>query len=349
MPQESILKPCVDQATGVKPAQFGAVVIGRNEGQRLITCLRSVSKAAMVVYVDSDSTDESVQAAHDLSADVVELDLGIPFTAALARNTGFNHLLAVMPDLSYVQFVDGDCELAPEWPDAAITFLERRADVAAVCGRLRERFPDRSIYNWLCDKEWDRPTGEVRAFSGNVMLRVEALKRVGGYREEVIAAEEDELCVRLRQTNCRIWRLANEMALHDAAMMQFGQWWRMTRRAGYAFAQGTHLHGAPPERHFVREARRAMAWGLLLPVGATITTIAFQHLGWLLWFAYPMQLARLSFKNRGSLPDRMRLALFQLLARFPEGLGLMTFWRDQLFDRRPQLIEHKPIPKSKNT
>jgi glycosyltransferase involved in cell wall biosynthesis len=333
---------------GTVPGKFGVVVIGRNEGQRLITCLRSVSTAVAVVYVDSNSTDGSAQAARELGAEVVELDLSIPFTAARARNAGFARLLTIIPDLPYVQFVDGDCELAAPWPNAAAAFLDAHADAAAVCGRLHERYPDRSVYNWLCDREWDRPTGEVRAFAGNVMIRTEALKGVGGYREDVIAAEEDELCVRLRRANWRIWRLADEMALHDAAMLHFGQWWRRAQRAGYAFAQGAHLHGAPPERHFVREARRALGWGLALPLAAIIATIALPRFGWIGWLVYPMQLARLSVNNPGSASERARLAFFQLLARFPEGLGLAMFWRDRLLHRRPQLIEHKQIPTSRN-
>lgn len=330
-----------------RPAAFGVVVIGRNEGERLVTCLRSVSGAAAVVYVDSNSTDGSVAAARALGAEIVELDLAVPFTAARARNAGFSHLSTILADVVYVQFVDGDCELATGWLEAATAFLASNSDAAAVCGRLSERYPERSVYNWLCDREWDRPTGEVRAFAGNVMIRAAALKSVGGYREDVIAAEEDELCVRLRRANWRIWRLADEMALHDAAMLHFRQWWRRAQRAGYAFAQGAHLHGALPERHFVREARRAAAWGLLLPPAALVATIALPF-GWITWLIYPMQLVRLIVNNTGTLADRVRLGFFQLLARFPEGLGLAMFWRDRLLDRRPRPIEHKQIPTSRN-
>src|SRR6185437_6636133 len=138
----------------------------------------------------------------------------------------------------------------------AKSFLETHSNVGAVCGRRRERFPDRSIYNWLCDREWEGPAGEVRACGGDVMIRSSALKAVGGYRDDVIAGEEPELCVRLRTAGWSIWRLDTEMTLHDAAMMRFNQWWRRTLRAGYAFAQGAYLHGAPPERHFVWEMHR---------------------------------------------------------------------------------------------
>ena len=185
---------------------FGAVAIGRNEGKRLRVCLESLTAASIIIYVDSGSSDGSVKMARSFGAYVVELDQRTPFSAARARNAGFAHLLEVHPDLAFLQFIDGDCELDAQWPRAAIELLQAKSDVAAVCGRLRERFPQRSIYNWLCDREWDRPTGEVRACAGNVMMRVAALAAAGGYREDVIAAEEDELCVRLRNMKWRIWR-----------------------------------------------------------------------------------------------------------------------------------------------
>src|SRR4051794_38450615 len=70
-------------------SRVGVVVIGRNEGQRLVRCLQSLTPAgAPVVYVDSGSTDGSVQRARELGAKVIELDRSIPFSASRARNTG---------------------------------------------------------------------------------------------------------------------------------------------------------------------------------------------------------------------------------------------------------------------
>jgi glycosyltransferase involved in cell wall biosynthesis len=199
---------------------IGVVVIGRNEGERLRKCLASVARqTGKVVYVDSGSTDNSVEIAESLGAVVVNLDMMRPFTAARARNEGFMRLREAAPDLAYVQFVDGDCEILPGWLEEAALFLDEHPDVAAVCGRLRERFPERSVYNMLCDIEWNTPVGEAKACGGNAMLRADALSQAGKYREDLIAGEEPELCVRLRASGWKIWRLAAEMALHDADML----------------------------------------------------------------------------------------------------------------------------------
>jgi GT2 family glycosyltransferase len=325
------------------PIRFGAVAIGRNEGDRLIRCLESLSSAAAVVYVDSGSNDGSVQIAQKLGAEVVELDMTAPFTAARARNAGFRHLRQIAPQLEYVQFVDGDCELATGWTVAAATFLEHTPAVAAVCGLLREREPERSIYNWLCDHEWNGPVGEIRSCAGNVMHRTLALESVGGYREDVIAAEEDELCVRLRAANWRIWRLDQEMASHDAAMTHFSQWWKRSTRAGYAFAQGADLHGTLPERHFVWESRRALLWGLGIPLACAIAAITLGPISLLAFLIYPAQVLRLTASGSGHVGDRVSLAFFQVLARFPESLGQLRFKRDRFLRRGPTIIEHKTL------
>jgi GT2 family glycosyltransferase len=322
-------------------ANIGAVVIGRNEGERLKRCLTSLSAAGSVVYVDSGSVDGSAQWARDKGAETIELDLSLPFTAARARNCGFQRLQNIAPQVEYVQFVDGDCELGDGWLHAATSFLKAQSQVGAVFGRRRERFPEKSIYNWLCDLEWDGEAGEVRACGGDVMIRREALKAVGGYREDMIAGEEPELCVRLRAAGWFICRLDAEMTLHDAAMTRFGQWWTRILRSGYAFAHGAYLHGSSPERHCVWEARRAWIWGLWLPLGCLAAGLIFGPWGWATFLIYPLQILRQTARNSGSLSHRATLALYQVLARFPEVLGEIKFMRDRILGRRSQLIEYK--------
>jgi glycosyltransferase involved in cell wall biosynthesis len=322
--------------------EIAVVVIGRNEGERLLKSLASVrSQVNYLVYVDSGSTDDSAKAAKQAGAHVVNLDMARPFTAARARNEGFAAVKALCPEVPFIQFIDGDCELVGSWLEAALEFLHLRNDIGAVCGRRRERFPELSIYNWLCDREWDRPVGEARVFGGDVMIRARALDAVGGYREDVIAAEDDELSVRLRAAGWRIWRLQSEMTLHDASMTHFSQWWRRALRSGYSFTQGAHLHGAPPERHFVWEVRRAWLWGLWLPLGCLAASLILYPWGLAAWLIFPLQFLRQAIRNTGTVRERITLAFFQLTARFPEALGQMKFALDNLLSRRGQLIEYK--------
>ena len=38
-----------------------------------------------------------------------------------------------------------------------------------------------SIYNALCDEEWDTPIGEARECGGDALVRCAALDQIGGY------------------------------------------------------------------------------------------------------------------------------------------------------------------------
>jgi GT2 family glycosyltransferase len=324
-------------ATGI-----GVVVIGRNEGERLERCLASLlGTADKVVYVDSGSTDASVPMAWELGVEVVELDMAMPFTAARARNEGFARLQQLQPAIAYVQFVDGDCEVVPGWLTKAQAFLDQRADVAVVCGRRRERFPQRSVYNLLCDLEWDTPVGEAKACGGDALMRAEAFAAVAGFRPELIAGEEPELCVRLRAAGWKIWRLAEEMTLHDAAMTRFGQWWQRTLRAGHAFAEGAFLHGAPPERHWLRESRRAWLWGLGIPLAIVMAGSIFGWLALILLLIYPLQIARLALRGARSPRENWLQAMFLVLGKFPEMLGQLKFLWRRLGAGKSTLIEYK--------
>ncbi|MGE8468564.1 MAG: glycosyltransferase family 2 protein [Pseudomonas putida] len=321
---------------------IGVVVIGRNEGARLERCLRSLAHGAdQVVYVDSGSTDGSVQMAQALGVEVLALDMARPFTAARARNEGFACLQQLLPTLRHVQFVDGDCEVDPGWLASAQAFLQARPDVAVVCGRRRERFPQRSVYNLLCDLEWDTPIGEAKACGGDALMRADAFAQVGGFRPDLIAGEEPELCVRLRAKGWKVWRLADEMTLHDAAMTRFSQWWRRSLRAGHAYAEGAFLHGRAPEHHWLRESRRAWLWGLGIPLCTVLASGLVGGWALLLLLIYPLQAARLARRGSKSRRENWLQAVFLVLGKFPEMLGQVKFLRNRLAAGKAALIEYK--------
>jgi len=327
---------------GGVPARAGVVVIGRNEGERLMACCRSIlAFGAPIVYVDSGSSDESVRNVRVLGVDVIELDLRLSFTAARARNEGFQSLCTLAPQLRYVQFVDGDCEIVAGWLDRAIAWLDAHGDVAVVCGRRRERYPRRSVYNMLCDIEWDTPVGEARACGGDALVRVEAFQAVRGFRPELIAGEEPELCVRLRQAGWRVWRLDAEMTLHDAAILRFGQWWARAVRAGYAYAQAVALHGRPPERHGVRESRGIWLWAAVVPVAVAVAVSLWGTWGLALLLVYPAQVLRLGLRGSRSNSENVWRAVFLVLGKFPEWIGQLRYLRERWVGGRARLIEYK--------
>jgi len=325
--------------------RVGLVVIGRNEGSRLKACLHpALGKVARIVYVDSGSTDGSIELARSLGVDVVELDLSTPFTAARARNTGFAHLLSADPQLDFVQFVDGDCEIVEGWIEHAEKELEANPNIAVVCGRRRERFPEQTIYNQLCDIEWNTPVGETQACGGDSMMRVAAFQQVGGFNPTLIAGEEPELCVRLRQKGWKIFRLDAEMTLHDAQMTRLSQWWKRAIRAGHAYAEGSWLHGGEPERHWVKETRSIWFWGLFIPLLALGMAWSTHGLSLLLLLGYPLQFIRTFLNLRRQNLSSKNAALYALsctVDKFAQVEGALRFLRTRLLGTKSTLIEYK--------
>jgi GT2 family glycosyltransferase len=326
-------------------ARVGVVAIGRNEGERLRRCLLSLDpRAQPIVYVDSGSTDGSAEMARSLGVEVVALDLTQPFTAARARNCGFERLQQLDADLEFVQFVDGDCEVADGWLAQAAAYLAVNPKAAVVCGRRRERHPENSVFNRLCDIEWDTPIGEARASGGDAMMRVAAVSQVGGYDPTVIAAEDDEICLRLRRAGWKIMRIDAEMTSHDAAIVRFRQWWKRAMRAGYAYTLGAAMHGGPPERHFVRERRRLVVWGFLVPLvllAAAWPTFGLSLLGFLL---YPLQVYRIYRRTRrrtARRSDALAFGVSCILSKFPEFVGFCKYQLTRRRGRSARIIEYK--------
>jgi GT2 family glycosyltransferase len=332
-------------------AKLGLVVIGRNEGERLARCIASVRSLAKKVYVDSGSIDDSVALALKAGMVVVELTAPPKFTAARARNAGLARLLADDPDLEFVQMVDGDCEMLPGWIEVALEALLAEPDLALVFGRRRERFPERSIYNALCDDEWNAPVGVSAGCGGDAVFRVQALRQVDFYNPEMIAGEDTELSMRLRKCGWRLRRIDADMTLHDANLTRFGQWWNRTRRSGHAYGEMAFLHPDARDPPWPRQVRSILIWGGGMTSAFFATSILALTLSWSWWIGtllvslpWPLRMMQLAARQRRrGLPGRVARAsgIALMVGKLPQFLGLMSFYRNRMLGRTSRLIEYK--------
>jgi GT2 family glycosyltransferase len=330
-------------STGHSFDAIGLVAIGRNEGERLLRCLTSAAASSPIVYVDSGSTDGSPERAAALNADVVQLPKDRPFTAGRARNFGFARLLSIAPSIRYVQFVDGDCEIAAGWLQAAAEFLEAHEDVAIVCGRRREQYPEASIYNRILDMEWDRPSGYTEACGGDFLVRSDVFRQSGGFTDALIAGEEPELCYRIRKLGWKIYRLPLPMTHHDAAITRARQWMRRTARAGYAYAARAALHRRDGNRYCWRENLRIVVWALFLPALAMVGALLVTPWSLALLLVFPLQFLRVARSTLKRHPHASPFAysFFTLLGRWPELYGQLMWLARALQGREETIIEYK--------
>jgi GT2 family glycosyltransferase len=318
-------------------SDLGIVAIGRNEGERLRRCLESlVGRGRPIVYVDGNSTDGSVELARSMGAEVVREDPTRSNCAATARNEGFERLLQIAPDVLFVQFVDADCEVNEGWLDKGCRFLEENPRAALVAGRRRERYPERSIYNRLADVEWDLPIGEIELSHGDMMVRADAFRKIGGFDPKAFVAEDHDFCIRLRKEGFTLMRLDAEMTLHDMAITRFKQWFTRAIRGGYGFPLMATLHGRSHGWYSVRLVLSSLFWGVALPVA--ILALAWPTHGWslLLALVYPYQIFRIWQRHRdaGMEPElAWHYGWTCTLAKFPQALGLFRFARESLQGR----------------
>lgn len=320
---------------------LGIVVIGRNEGSRLQACLNSLLAGDdPIVYVDSGSTDGSVAFARSRNVEVVELDMSSGFSAGRARQAGFEQLASRFPAIEFVFFVDGDCEVVQDWPALGAQFFREHPQVAAVAGRRRERFPRQSWFNLECDWEWDRPAGETLAIGGDGIYRADAYRAAGGFDATVAAGEEPELCSRLRQQGWTIWRVADEMTIHNADLTSWRKWWKRQFRTGYG---GFDVERRFHLQLFDRILRGAAFWSVIYPAAflaasllvaalfgapAAILTLTLAVIGWCI------QVLRIASRERRPgwcLPDTLKIACLMMLAKLPiaigAGLASLNHWR----------------------
>lgn len=315
-------------------ASIDIVLIGRNEGERLRASLESIKGVArQIVYVDSGSTDGSIEAAKSAGALVVELCQRVPFTAARARNAGYHAL----DSPEFVQFIDGDCVLINGFLEKARFFLLQNEDLAVVTGWRSEIHPERSVYNLLCNWEWRRPSGEIEACGGDMMVRAKAFDQIGGFDPTVIAAEDDEFCLRLGQHGWRLWRIPEEMTRHDADMTTFGQWWKRAERAGHAFAQVGHMHRG----YFWAQRKRALIFGLVIPA------LALTWVPWTLVIAVALYCVSFFRSVKTLRNDKISdgnvwfLGFLLTISKFPNVIGMSRYYLRLLAQKPFRIIEYK--------
>jgi glycosyltransferase involved in cell wall biosynthesis len=336
----------------VTDASVGIVVIGRNEGDRLVRCLQSLPQSARVVYVDSGSTDGSLERARALGFEALPLSSDAPFSAARARNAGVAFFREQGAILDFIQMVDGDCELSPAWINQGVEILRTEPGLAVVFGRRREKEPNASLYNALCDDEWNVPIGLADSCGGDALFRACALDEARGYDERLIAGEEPDLCLRLRQRSWIVRRIDAEMTLHDAAMTEFRQWWLRARRAGFAYAEHIFVHRRHANQSWIRSLFSIIFWAALLPtmlvgtiiVGLLTGKFGLVLVGLSLAIFYPVQWVRIARRKRSqgaSLSFSRGYASLMLAGKFAQLGGAARAGLRYVTNSPIRLIEYK--------
>lgn len=320
-----------------------AILLAKNEGERFRLAIEALlrDQVGLIIYVDSGSTDGSLEFARDKGIEVIDLDvINEPFTYSRARNTGFEHLKKMRPDIRYVQFLDGDCELHQGWMTEALEFLDHNPDFTGVCGYRNERHPEQSIYNRQIAMEWPRDHGEVLGCGGDFLLRREAFEEINGFDTDFIGGEDPEFFIRLKKNGHRFFRLDRLMTEHDVNMRHFSQWWTRAYRNGHGNAHIFDVHGKLPQKYRRRSVISSIVYGAVLPLISVPLILVLILLdkpttSWslitliiiaLLYVKIIIGAMRSRLALKQPLSDALLYAGFILLSKPAEFLGIATYF-----------------------
>ncbi len=315
---------------------LGIVLIGRNERAHLKRAIDSLPLGInSVIYVDSGSADGSAEYIEAQHFPVHRLSSDKPFSAARARQEGFEILLTRFPYVEWVQFIDGDCALCEGWVESALEYLKNNPRVGVVCGMLEETAPYTSIFNRMNSLHWKTAQiGDITACGGIFMTHKAIFSSVGGFNTRLLTGEEAEFCGRVRAMEFKVVRLNKKMAQHDSALVTFSAWWRRAVWGGRGDAQRIDLIGKNSGIPEFRKYKSSLLWAFWVPLlsitGAILSTI------WTIALILPITgigtYLLILFKimhDRKSLGDEVGDALLYsalcILRKFPYLFGFLSY------------------------
>lgn len=327
--------------------ELSVVVIGRNEGARLLRCLDSVRRAAWgassyeLIYVDSASRDDSVLQARRAGASTLVLEDPSP-CAAKARNLGWRQARG-----RFVLFLDGDTELHPDFPGKALAVMADPG-LCAVWGHRRESRPEQSVYTRVLDLDWVYAPGRTEYFGGDVLVRRAALEGVEGFDPTLKAGEEPELCARLRAAGWQIEHIDAPMTGHDLAVRSFRSYWLRAYRSGIAYAEvSARLRGRGASR-WRREAARDLLHGtvllgapLLLLASSVSSARATAGLALVALLMLLRSAVRCAWKAPGRPGLQLQYALHSHFQKVPALFGQLAWHRSRALRRAVPLIDYR--------
>jgi glycosyltransferase involved in cell wall biosynthesis len=184
--------------------QVSIIIPVKNDVGRLKICLKSLKAQDYpgdgfeIIVVDNGSADESATVAAKMGAKVLchpERRIGALRNQGVAASSG-----------SILAFVDADHELPPDWLANGVHALQSDSAICAAGAPCvappkgswvqrywqvhRLRVVDRQLVDWLG--------------AGNLFVRRASFEQAGGFDEDLIAAEDVDLCLRLASQNGKI-------------------------------------------------------------------------------------------------------------------------------------------------
>lgn len=231
------------------------IIIGRNEGWKLTKCLQSVYDTISynkldeyeVIYVDSKSTDDSIERAKQFGGINIIKITGV-CNAAIARNIGARESAG---DILF--FIDGDMEIKTEFLEKILD-AEGNFEFDVVTGHLIDRVYD-TYDNFIVERprtyknKIPSKSIELLTFGGIFVINRRLWEQVGGMKTKYARAQDLDLCLRLKKAGQKVLRFNFLIAVHNTID------YRNNKRMWKMLLSGNLLYAVVIFRDHIREKK----------------------------------------------------------------------------------------------
>lgn len=251
----------------------GVVITAAGNEASPEAAIRSAGDGRAIIFVPQNDDSQAKEIARRSGAVVAEGAGDLASSKGRLRNAGYRQLKKIAPHIQYVQFLESDQALAPDWLASAEKLMARRPEVAVVEGtaalqgrasKARERANNKRV----TDEELEYINGDA------ALIRASAFEAAGGFRGDIPIGDMADLSVRIRRRGGRIWKSPATMNIEKASKKPSGSWWTRQRRRGFENAFFASLHGGPPERLGVLPTAMTVVVGCVLPILAVALILA---------------------------------------------------------------------------
>ncbi len=198
--------------------------------KRTVTYLKEcLGDDVQVIVSDGKSTDRTVEIALTCADDVVLYESDAPHNASKGRNDG-----ARLGTGTFFCFIDADVRIPEpkEFFERALRHFDD-AEVVGVCGPQRaepevETWADRLSFGLLnMGLRFQNNVLHAGEVSGKFMIvRAEAFRSVGGFREDLVTREDGDFFKRLSKMGKTVFD-PSLMVYHGARRAHAMGWWRL--------------------------------------------------------------------------------------------------------------------------
>ena len=198
------------------------IMIGQNESLTLPEALERCIPLSNhfnlhIIYVDSDSKDNSVKLVHNFavtnrSLRVTILHLTGHLNAAIARNAGLQY---IADDDQWIFFLDADVVLDTVFIVNAVASLKTGGNRGTVTGRLKEVLindPAGNMHERMPSKKYD--DNSIGHHGGNFLTSMNVIRTVGQFDERLAQHEDFDFCVRARRKGWTLFFLDEWLGTH---------------------------------------------------------------------------------------------------------------------------------------